>query len=228
MHKFTIFTIILSIMVLFVVADLVLNDYLSGEHATDVVAESPIAVVDDPTVIEDPELRGDEEEIPDEPTEVIEEEVPVVEDVLVASGLGGVVTQELVASLNLLEPRLETVEFDGLVYGFWERSDELDGFLILEHTVFDGPNFVATIYEIQGENEIQTFAAYEGFRQIALTSPLGNVNENNSYGDGSFYFNHSTKLNTSYLVTRKELGVYLFQYGHDVHQTFVRPLIEAL
>ncbi len=228
-------------MVLFVVADLVLNDYLSEDYAPEIVSESPIAVVDDPVPAdEDPELRGDEEvevisELAEDEEEVtvtleeaIVEEEPVTKEVIVASELEGAINQELIASFDLLEPRLETIKFDGLFYGFWERSDELTNFLVLEHTIFDGPNFVATIYEIQGENDIQTFAAYEGLRQTGLTSPLGDINENNKYGDGSFYFNHGGKFNTVYLVARKGLGVYAFLYSHDSHQGFVRPLIEAL
>lgn len=235
MHKFTIFTIILSVMVIMVVADLVLNDYMGNSQ---MALEESTPVVGS---VVDPELRGDEGEAvvtDDVETVVIDDETEnsdlvdsefvsdvVLDEMPVPVGL---ITPELIASFNLLEPRLETEIYDGLLYGFWEMTDDFSNFTILEHKIFDGPNFMASLYEIQGENEIQAFAAYEALRQIALTSPLGDLNENNSYGDASFYFNHSTKMNTVYMIVRKGLGVYAFQYGHDVHHTLIRPMIEAL
>jgi len=39
MHKFTVFTVILSVVVIVVVADMVVNNYLPGMSGSDVVAE---------------------------------------------------------------------------------------------------------------------------------------------------------------------------------------------
>src|SRR3989338_3902226 len=233
MHKFTIFTIIFSIMVILVMADLVINDYLGRDFSQETMADTSTVVlpVEKPV---DSESRGDEEiaetVIPAEdttPDAIFDKaEEPTLPTPSTSSQ--GMITSELVASFDLLEPRVETSVYDGLLYGFWQMTDDFLEFAVLEHKIFDGMNFVATVYEVQGENEIQAFAAYEAFRQLASTSSLGTFNENNQYGDASFYFNHSTKMNTVYLVTRKGPGVYAFQYGHEVHHPFVRPLIEAL
>lgn len=248
MHKFTIFTIVLSAMVVLVVADLVLNDYWGKDFDPPPAADETEVAADTealaPTLLAEeaagrnPELRGDEggavielpaEGVSTEPTvdaTVGAEEIPA--EPSSEAFVPGRITAELIATSGLLEPRLESAPLAGLLYGFWDVSDALADFSIVEHQIFDGPNFTATVYEIQGDNEIRAFAAYEALRQTALSSPLGDINENNSYGDGSFYFNHSTKLNTVYLVVRKGLSVYAFQYAHPAHATFVRPLIDRL
>jgi hypothetical protein len=227
-------------MVVLVVTDLVINDYLGDDFAKETQAE--VAMVADNTM-GDPELRGDEE-VPAEDDLVVDEpiegeEQPVVEEPVVeapvedgapieAAPSGSLITLERLAGFDLLEPRLDATVLNGPVYGFWEVTDDLADFLINKVDVFDGSEFVSTVYEVQGENEIQTFAAYEALRQIGLTSPVGGINENNSYGDASFYFNHDTKQNTVFLIVRKGLGVYAFQYSHDMHNTFVRPLLDSL
>ena len=236
MHKFTIFTIIFSIMVILVMADLVINDYLGRDLSQETIADTSTVAMETPVLpIEatpDSESRGDEEGavilVEDTTPDAIFDKAEEPTLPTPSTSSQGMITSELVASFDLLEPRVETSVYDGLLYGFWQMTDDFLEFTVLEHNIFDGTNFVATVYEVQGENEIQAFAAYEAFRQLASTSSLGTFNENNQYGDASFYFNHSTKMNTVYLVTRKGPGVYAFQYGHEVHHPFVRPLIEAL
>lgn len=226
MHKFTIFTIILSIMVILVVADLVVGDFSnpdSSEQAPVVATSAPL--FDPDPLVEDAEIRTDE---PAVDAEVELAETSVVAVPALEQPLSGHLTAELIEGMSLVEPRLETEALVGPLFGLWDVTTPLAGFVVLAHQVFDGPNFVATVFEIQGDNEIQTFAAYEALRQLALTSPLGTVNENNNYGDGSFYFNHSTKLNTVFMVIRKGMGVYAFQYAPPSHHTFVRPLIDKL
>jgi len=204
-------------MIVFVVSDLILNDYWGDDFASDEQVEEDVVVdeetnLDSEVVVVDDELKGDEEV----------EEVSVVLDLP-----KGNITAEFAQQLNLIEPVLTTNEYDGLVYGFWDVSEDFSDYTVLHHNLFDGPDFVGSIYETTLTSEIQTFHVYSTLRGLASTSGEGAINENDAYGDASFYFNHSTKTNTSFLTMQKGDSVYAFEYSHDYHEN-IRSLIELL
>lgn len=221
MHKFTIFTILLSVCVVLIVADLVLHDYWGEDFASqDAITEqttpdetsldetSPDETVPDETTpdeiaITDPELYGDEE---DNPSEIGTE-----------TALKPTLTQALTADLGLTEPILETESYTGLIYGFWDLSASLNGATVLRHKLFDGTTFLGSIYEIQAATDVDLFSLYEALRTLASTSGTGTINENNAYGEASFYFNHSVKTNTVFLTVRTQKAIYAFEYAPSAH-----------
>jgi len=218
MHKFTIFTILLSVCVVLIVADLVLHDYWGEDFASqDAITEqtSPDETVPDETPVSpgastdlttptDPEFYGDEEDNPTTSTT----EPPEVQPTL---------TQALTADLGLTEPILETESYTGLIYGFWDLSASLNGATVLRHKLFDGTTFLGSIYEIRGTTDVDLFSLYEALRTLANTSDTGTINENNAYGEASFYFNHSVKTNTVFLTVRTQNAVYAFEYAPSAH-----------
>lgn len=230
MHKFTIFTILLSVCVVLIVADLVLHDYwgedFASENATteqtlpnenipdetspdetvsdEIASDSSTTPMEDATsitsgVVTDPEFYGDEEDNP------------------APSEIQPTLTQALTADLGLTEPILETESYTGLIYGFWNLSTALNGTPLLRHKLFDGTTFLGSIYEIQGATEVDLFSLYEELRTLASTSNTGTINENNAYGEASFYFNHSVKTNTVFLAVRTKNAVYAFEYAPSAH-----------
>lgn len=226
MHKFTIFTILLSIIVIFVVTELVLNDYMSDDFAKQesqieeqVTEETPVTT-EEPVITDDTEIRGDEETAP--ATE--EESIPtfaahLTQDIATQAGA----SQET----PMVDIIVTTSPYDGLVYGFWDTSTEFADLTILTHKLFDGATYLGTIYEIQPSSAIDLFTTYETLKTIAKDSATGTLNENNSYGQASFYFNHATKTNTVFLVVRQNEVIYALEYSHDSHP-FMRTLIGLL
>jgi len=212
MHKFTIFTILLSIIVILVVAELVMNDYLGDDFAEEQVVEDVVEdvvvedVEEDVVAPIDTELRGDEDEV----GEIV-----------------GTLTQELLATLDLAEPVVTTALYDDLIYGFWDASEDFSEMTVLQHKLFDGASYIGVVYEVQPKSAIELFTAYETLRQLAESSENGSINENDYYGDASFYFNHNTKTNTVFLVLRQNDIVYALEYSSDYHVT-MRSLIELL
>lgn len=218
MHKFTIFTIVLSIMVMFVVGELVLNDTLKRDDAP---AEEVLAMeTPEAETVTTPEA----ELLPESEVTPEAEALPGA-----TASLGSErFTKDLLVSLGVLEPRTDAESFDGLLFGFLDVKAALSGFDVLATAVFDGTQFVGTFYEIPADSETRTFGAYEGLRQAAQLSPTGTINENNSYGEGSFYFNHYTKTGVNFLIVRKGTTVYAFEYNPTYHVSLIRPLIEGL
>lgn len=223
MHKFTIFTIVLSIMVMFVVGELVLNDTLKRDDShTEVTAVETEALA---------EATPEAEALPDA-TATPSAETGQAEATPEVKAVGNAVstrfTKELFVSLGVLEPRTDSESFDGLLFGFLDVKAALSGFGVVTTAVFDGTQFVGTFYEIPADSETRTFGAYEGLRQAAQLSPTGTINENNSYGEGSFYFNHYTKTGVNFLIVRKGTAVYAFEYNPTYHVSLIRPLLEGL
>lgn len=240
MHKFTLFTILLSVVVVLVVADLVINDFWGNDFAQETDSETTAeAVVDtetpltdpleDPIAFTDPEDRGDEEptdstndeETPTEDTPLEStpsEETPTATPVLVDS---------LLLDAGFTEPSLTTQAYDGLIFGFWDTEVALQDNVVFQHKLFQGEDYLATFYEIQTDSEVALFEAYETLRSLALSSTNGEINENNAYGDASFYFNHLTKTNTVFLVFQKSSSVYAFEYPPTAHAQ-ARALIDLL
>jgi hypothetical protein len=225
MHKFTIFTILLSVIVVFVVAELVVNDYMGDDFVAEEVTEEVV----------DPEMRGDEEEVgeeaPDEeetPEEVSVEEISV-EEVIVEEepSFEALLTDEVLTSTTITEPVLTTAFYDGLVFGFWDTSEEFTELVVLKHKLFDGATYMGSIFEIQPGSAIDLFTAYETLRSVSEASDTGEINENNAYGDASFYFNHATKTNMVFLVVRLSDVIYSLEYSPTYHGQ-MRSLIEVL
>ena len=204
MHKFTIFTIILSAVVILLTAELVVNDYWDSEAES--MQASVLTVEGEPKI--DEEI---EQDIVEEP---IEEALPYFEETFL---------QEI----GLLEPRTLEEPFAGLIYGFWDLSESLNGIEVEVVSLFDGPDFLGTLYVLPTENEIQTFGVYEALRKSAQTSDKGEINETNMYGDESFYFNHHAKTSTVFLTVRKDSMIYAMQYEPEIHEP-IRRLIERI
>ncbi|MFA6435566.1 MAG: hypothetical protein WCW30_00295 [Candidatus Gracilibacteria bacterium] len=228
MHKFTIFTLLFSVCVVLIVADLVLNDYWGKDFASqdaiteqtvpdetipdeippdEIVADPTPTPITDETPVTDPELYGDEETNPNEIETTVPDE-PALKPTL---------TQALTADLGLTESILETESYTGLIFGFWDLSASLNGAPLLRHKLFDGTTFLGSIYEIQGATEVDLFSLYEALRTLANTSGTGTINENNAYGEASFYFNHMVKTNTVFLTVRTQNAVYAFEYAPSAH-----------
>lgn len=227
MHKFTIFTILLSVVVVFIVADLVVSDYWGDDFASEEqLAQNEESSEVIPEEVVEPELRGDEE-APGEETPIDEtpaaEETPIIEEVAFTT----IVTQELLLQAGFTDSQVTTELYSDLIYGFWEVTESFSEFVVLQHKLFQGAEYVGTIYEIQTPTEVDHFEAYEVLRERATTSTSGTINENNSYGDASFYFNHTTKTNTVFLTISKNQTVYALEYATSGHAK-MRALIDLL
>lgn len=202
MQKFTVFSIILSISILLVIGDIIFHDYLNDNPFAEAEVEE--------TVVEE---EGEEEEVAlDE--QIIEDEVITASVELPESEIW----EGLFASAGFTDPVLKEGIFSGLIYQFINFSDQTDAF-IYQWNLFNGVNYIGTIYEIKYPTDTGSFQGYLALRERAFGhSDKGQVNEVNNYGDASFYFNHGAKTKTVHLVIRKGSDLYAFEYSHLNHE----------
>lgn len=200
MQKLTIFSVLLSISVILIVVDIIAHDYLSEFEA----AEGPL-----PTE-EETEETADSTLLEENSVTLTEEpDLTVLESSL---------STQVLIQAGFLNPVLKDTVFSGLVFQFISFADQNEATLY-QWNVFDGEEYIGSIYEIKYPTETGSFQGYLALRERAMSlTDLGNVNEVNNYGDASFYFNHKTKVKTVHLVVRTGTDIYGFEYGQGYHE----------
>ena len=210
MQKFTVFSIILSLSVVLILSDMIFHDYL-GEGAANTLELSPADVIYDADVTLPDELTYDSGI---DSTEMALIELAEEIDITV---LHPGMTEELFVEAGFFDPTLKDTIFSGYVFQFIGFSDQTDAF-IYQWNLFDGQDFIGSVYEIKYPSEMGGFQGYLSLRERAeLLTDLGTVNEVNIYGDSSFYFNHVSKTKTVHKVVRSGANVYAFDYAYSHH-----------
>lgn len=207
MHKFTIFSIIFSFMVILVVAELVVNDYLNKEITPPKsleMGQANILVDEDAVITEtEPEVVGSE-----------------------AAALPGFqVTQELLAKSEFTEPVFRAVEFNGKYFQLIDVSDFAKG--VKKANIFENQRFAGAIYENHLANAEAAYEFYQLLQAEGQKSIENQINETNAYGDNSFYVNNRNKNATAFLVIKLEKSVFAFEYPHRSHSK-IKALINNL
>ncbi len=218
MHKFTVFSIILSISVVLILGDIVFHDYLSifDAGADEEITEEEVPVL--------------EENLDEDVEEEVSEEAAWVE---LAEETGITVlqpgmTEDVFVQAGFFDPVLKDTIFSGLVFQFISFSDQTDAF-VYQWNLFDGENFIGSVYEIKYPSEMGSLQGYLALRGRADSMPeLGAVNEVNNYRDASFYFNHATKTKTVHTVVRAEANLYAFEYAYVHHEKMKKVLTFGL
>ena len=199
MQKFTVFSILLSLSVVLIITDTVYHDYLNESEDTVTAPQE-----------EDPAEEDPEKEAAVELSE--EDQEPIV------TVLEPTLSAEFFASSGFLEPVLKDTVFSGLVFQFISFSDQTEA-SIYQWNLFDGEEYIGSIYEIHYPTETGSFQGYLALRERAMSlTDIGSVNEVNNYGDASFYFNHKTKIKTVHLILRTESSIYAFEYSQSAHE----------
>jgi hypothetical protein len=206
MQKFTVFSIILSISVVLILGDIVFHDYLSawGDDAPEVIDE-----VEEATPL-----------LEDQLDDALEDETAWVElsEEIGISILRPSVDEVAFLSAGFFDPVLKDTIFSGLVFQFISFSDQVEAY-IYQWNLFDGEDFVGSVYEIKYPSEMGSLQGYLNLRDRAQSDPaMGEVNETNSYGNASFYFNHATKTKTVHVVIRSGATIYALEYAYVHHE----------
>ncbi len=221
MQKFTVFTIILSLSVLFLLGDLVFNNYLKTSTLEPLPTEQTIPYLTDESLagLSPEELAAIEEEpLPieieeEEPIVVVETQLEVEPKVEVKR-----LTESSYVQAGFTEPVLKTTIFSGQVFGFIPFSDQTQA-NIYQWNLFDGESYVGSIYEFRYDSETGALQGYLNLRDRAQGMPdAGTLNEVNLYGEASFYFNHLIKTRTVHKVIRTGNSVFAFEYAFTHHE----------
>lgn len=254
MHKITVFTVVLSIVVVAVVAEVLFNNYLGD------VEEGKVDVLT--TQSSHPSLKKAEGKEPpadsvslegDDLQKLIEEtDIEAADSVPVKDNT----TEELDIDKLLAEEDgndPEKIDIEVLSIGEAGITDEAlqlakfpDATMVT--ATFDGnifqtvdvadlnievkKQYVANNDEVFGA--VYSFSVDEGmqnelYRIMRERSAFGTtveINETNTFGDNSYYMNDSKRESTAFLVIRKGVSFYAFAYPKEFNQYF-KPLAQS-
>lgn len=227
MQKFTVFSILLSISIVLMIGDIVFHDYLSQFRQEEIKPLEESDTLQESSE-ESSELESSvllSEETEEQETEAFEPQSETASDVgsmdglestaIVNSSLG----TELFEKAGFSQPVLKNALFSGLIFQFISFSDQTEA-TVYQWNLFDGENYVGSVYEMKYTTETGSFQGYLALRERAMSlTELGTVNEVNNYGDASFYFNHKNKTKTVHLIMRSGGSLYAFEYGQSHHET---------
>lgn len=200
MQKFTIFTVIFSIAVMAVVAELVMNNYVGS----DVIATNSTTAN---------ETNG----------------APSTNDTQSATvdSDGRTVTADLLTQAGFIQPVYKETVFSGLLFSLIDLSTLTSSMNVVQGNIFTDVTYAATATEFTFNTPEQTDTFYQFLQEKAASVSGATVNVTNTYSEGSFYLNSAIKTKTAFLVVKKGLKVYAFEYPHRNHG-FVTALIGLL
>lgn len=208
MQKFTVFSILLSLSVILGIGDIIFHDYLNGGTGASTVTDVEELL---------PVVEEGDEEIQEEETQTAADAAAV--DLSEENLLEPSLSLKHFEEAGFKSPVLKDTIYSGLVFQFISFSDQTDA-NIYQWNLFDGEQYIGSVYQILYGTETGSFQAYMALRERAQgLTQLGTVNEVNNYGDTSFYFNHKTKVRTIHLVFRSGASLYAFEYAQSYHET---------
>ena len=232
MNKFTIFTIILSVSVIIVIADLALRDYFSQNSQTSVINEEISPVIAD---TED-QHKSAADKISVAPD--IESAAPAVAPASVASVSSASVSSapaSVVPASSVTPAIISEAGFNGT---FVEQQFNGKVFQLLDITKIpvDGISFyeisqdgvsIASITEIMLRDEIRALQLYVLLQNKTKPYIDLSLNETNAYGDRSFYVNHAKKPEEAFLTVKIGSRIYAFAYVKYFHPQ-LKKLVKIL
>lgn len=234
MNKFTIFTIILSVSVIVVVADLSLRDYYEASGGRASVFGSGEEV--SPVILDTGDSGNDENETEDnsanEPLSAPAQERSVSTDQNTQSQTTQIlpppssrITANIIREAGYSGVLTEK-PFNGKVFQLLDITRiPVDG--VAFYDVLENGVGITSITEIVLRDEIRALQMYILLQNKTKTYIDLSLNETNAYGDRSFYINHARKPDEAFLTVKIGRSIYAFAYVKTYHSQ-IKKLIQLL
>lgn len=227
MNKFTIFTIILAVSVVTVMADLGFRERYGYSGQTSVItSENPAA---DQKQTTPPAVTGTTTDPTQVPLQPNESDVSTGTNTPAASYIipppSSNVTQEKVTAAGFTGSFTEK-HFDGKVFQLLDITKIPVEAIGLYEITQDGTP-VVTVMEIALKDEIKALQTYVLLQNKTKPYIDLSLNETNAYGDRSFYINHAKKPGEAFLTVKIGKMIYSFAYVKFYHPE-IKKLIQLL
>jgi hypothetical protein len=250
MQKFTVFTIIFSVIVVTIVAELVIQDYLEKVYppagsiqASAITGDEFEFFYPDEQDAEstDPETEQAEEEPEQESTnkvlEILEENRSDDQDEAEETPDDAresaeeepdqfSLEAETSARIDTLLPALNipNVEYKpGIYNGKLFNLVSTDSIAVKEsvYGFFEvDGDNLGNFYEFEMKNTLLAESNFKKLKTLFEEFPEITANQTNQFGDTSFYINHASKVDLVYVVIQKDNFIYAFGYQSQFHETF--------
>lgn len=226
MGKFAIFTIILAVSVITVMADVGVRKYMDANASVISPKVSPVIASESRNKRTEPSEQADEKKTPFEPevkTNSVQVELPKPTTAVTAAALK--ISAQLGQQASFSSP-LQEKPFSGKLYDLLDISQnpvDAIGYWYIEESEVPA----AMITEIILRDEIKALQLFSLLQNKTKTYIDLTLNQTNAYGDGSFYINHAKKPNEAFLTVRIRNRIYGFAYVKYFHPE-IKKLIGLL
>lgn len=233
MNKANLFTLFLTVIMVVVAAEFLVNDY--GEAALDGAAD---IVSHDWEGTEQNEAAEEATgESGGEQTPLEEEVDSMAIDFSAAADFGvpedrdkqveAQITFGLVGLSGLENVTLQRVPFNGILFERVDMRDFKSVPVVLQNLLQNNKEQIASFYEFHGDSELLAGEIYLLMKEKAAAGLDVNINETNTYGDNSFFINYGDRPNTAFLVVKIRESVYSLTYEKGLH-SFIESLLSYL
>lgn len=239
MQKFTIFTIIFSVIVVSITTELVIQDYLqklyppAGTLQANTLSDDFGVYYEDETpepkteeeaqvVEEEPDTEPTEEELQDRTEkvkEILDRRRGVVEEDESTSNNGSVRVRTLLPALTIEGVKLIDLDYPGKMFQIIDTAT-VEASNIAYGVFQTNQGTIGSMYELKFRNEIK---AEEGFNIIRLQAEDFEgieTNKTDQFGESSFYVNNVVKVNDVFVIFHQDNYIYAFAYKKDFHEVF--------
>lgn len=244
MQKFTIFTIILSTIIITIVTELVVQDYLQrvfGQSASVMQAntfgaenfEDFVVPTKDVNTVSPAEnliqkLKNSAATTQTTDSSSLTSKLDSLQknDDKPLTNTNNTVNSSGLSRIDALLPALQIPELKMIQSSYQDRLFQLINTSNIDFTdtqfatlqVQD--NVIASVYEFKTRTEIDAEKAFDDIRILANSFPNISSNQTNQFGDKSFYINHTVKVGEVFVVIQRDDIIYAFAYKKDYHESF--------
>lgn len=226
MSKFTLFTLFLSAVIVVIVAELLVDDYIKNPAKnlqanvlnTQVQNSAPGTVNNNVA----PNVTPAPQTLPVSPNSIVN---PPADSSIVPAvdGASPKITFALVSASGFQDVTLQRSIFNGLLFEMVDIQDSLSTPVIQQHLLKNNTSRIATFYEFPFGNKGLSGEFYLLLKQKVMANINLVVNETNGFGEGSFYVNSVEHPEWVFLVVKKGNNVYALTYLKEYH-----PLVMQL
>lgn len=234
MSRFTIFSIILAISAITIMADVTVRDYFNNGAASVIEALPSETAPSSPVTTPPPDAPKESEPVGAKPEEPEQSEfatesspaplppAPVVIPVPPEPAITSQVLQQAGFTGKVAEKH-----FEGKVYQLLDiTKNPVDSIGLFEVSGEDAVP-IATVTEIVLRDEIRALQLYVLLQNKTKPYIDLSLNETNAYGDRSFYINHAKKPDEAFLTVKIKNRLYAVAYVKLYHPQ-VKELIQIL
>lgn len=200
MNRFTLFALFLSSIIIVIVAEILVNEYLRPPYAMDGAANIfQTQATTQQSGVQSPSAGASDASL----------------------------TASVLKQAGVPDAELQTAAFSGKLFGRIALTDLGAVKGVESHLTKNQAAKLASFYEFSPGSEQTAKELYELLKQRCQTEIGVILNETNGFGDASFYVNYYEFPEKVFLVFRKGTRVYGFSYNKDLHEA-MKKLIGLL
>lgn len=244
MQKFTIFTVIISTIVITVIAELVIQDYLQklynpgtalqantlGQTAYVAPFKNNTQEASDSNLDELKQRLQDlaQKNTPDTNTDS-DAVTDTAESELRPSSRQEILNNNAIIPFERVESLLPALQIPDLKIDKQAYNKRLFQLIDTSSINFAAESFglilsrqdtIGSTYEFSLLTSVDAENAFDEIRILANSFPNIDTNQTNQFGDRSFYINHLVKVGEVFLVVQQENQIFAFAYKKEYHETF--------